>query len=234
MSREAYPLTRGRPRCRSRSARRCSAPAAAAIPISACCGTRELLRKGASGRVLPLEALPDDDLVGAVGGIGAPVVGIEKIEQGEECLRALCAPSRKPPGSRCRRSFRPRSAAPTRWSRCMTAAQAGLPVVDGDGMGRAFPGSADVDLLHLRRSIRRPARSPTTRAMSSCFKKIVDMYWLESFARHVAVDMGAGAGFATRRCEAPSSSRTAVPDTLTQALDDRPNDLECARRSGGT
>src|ERR1700736_1429279 len=51
--------------------------------------TRELLRKGASVEVLPLEALRDDDYIGSVGGIGAPVVGVEKVEEGEECLRAL-------------------------------------------------------------------------------------------------------------------------------------------------
>src|SRR5208282_42395 len=50
---------------------------------------RELLRAGLSVSVLPLEALNDDDYVGSVGGIGAPVVGIEKIKEGEECLRAL-------------------------------------------------------------------------------------------------------------------------------------------------
>ena len=52
---------------------------------------RELLRKGASVEVLPLEAIGDDDFIGSVGGIGAPVVGIEKIKQGQECFRALRA-----------------------------------------------------------------------------------------------------------------------------------------------
>ena len=50
---------------------------------------RELLRKGASVEILPLEAVGDDDLIGSVGGIGAPVVSVEKIKQGQECLRAL-------------------------------------------------------------------------------------------------------------------------------------------------
>src|ERR1700722_9499310 len=52
---------------------------------------RELLRAGHTVDVIPLEALRDDDFVGSVGGIGAPVVGVEKIKQGEECLRALPA-----------------------------------------------------------------------------------------------------------------------------------------------
>ena len=52
---------------------------------------RELIRQGAQVRVLPLDALPDDAWIGECGGIGAPVVGIEKIEEGRECYRAIRA-----------------------------------------------------------------------------------------------------------------------------------------------
>ncbi len=49
---------------------------------------REELRKGRKIPIIPLDELPDDALVVSLGGIGAPVVGVEKIEEGEECLRA--------------------------------------------------------------------------------------------------------------------------------------------------
>ncbi len=52
---------------------------------------REELRKGRKIPIIPLDELPDDALVVSLGGIGAPVVGVEKIEEGEECLRALRA-----------------------------------------------------------------------------------------------------------------------------------------------
>jgi DUF917 family protein len=51
------------------------------------------------------------------------------------------------------------------------------------------------------------------------FKKVVDMFWLERFARHVAVDMGAAAGFATAPMKGDYVKKVAVPGTLTQALD---------------
>ena len=54
-------------------------------------GVRELMRRGASVEVLPLDALPGDAYVGSVGGIGAPVVSIEKLDQGQEYLSALRA-----------------------------------------------------------------------------------------------------------------------------------------------
>ena len=42
------------------------------------------LQQGRRIKVIPIDELPDDALVVSLGGIGAPVVGVEKIEQGEE------------------------------------------------------------------------------------------------------------------------------------------------------
>ena len=50
---------------------------------------REELKKGNKIDVIPLHELSDNALVVSLGGIGAPVVGIEKMEEGEECLRAM-------------------------------------------------------------------------------------------------------------------------------------------------
>ena len=50
------------------------------------------------------------------------------------------------------------------------------------------------------------------------FKHVIDMFWLERFARHVAVDMGAAAGFAIAPMSMEFVRRTAVPGTVTQAL----------------
>ena len=47
---------------------------------------RELIRQGHEVRIIDLDTLPDDAWVGEVGGIGAPVVGVEKIEEGGETL----------------------------------------------------------------------------------------------------------------------------------------------------
>jgi hypothetical protein len=44
------------------------------------------------------------------------------------------------------------------------------------------------------------------------------MYWLERFARTVAVDMGAAAGFAEKPMTGAFVKRYAVPGTVTQAL----------------
>jgi len=56
---------------------------------------REELRRGRAIELIGLDELADDALVVSLGGIDAPVVGIEKIEQGEECLLALRALERE-------------------------------------------------------------------------------------------------------------------------------------------
>ena len=99
---------------------------------------REELKKGRRIPVIPLAELPDDALVVSLGGIGAPVVGVEKIEEGEECLRALRA-IEKELGVKVDALISAEIGGANSMEPMLTAAQAGLPVVDGDGMGRAFP-----------------------------------------------------------------------------------------------
>ena len=56
--------------------------------------TEQLLKSGRTLRLLAFDELRDDDVVVSVGGIGAPVIGIEKIEKGDECYQAMRAVER--------------------------------------------------------------------------------------------------------------------------------------------
>ncbi len=94
--------------------------------------------QGRERRVLPLEALLDDAWVGEVGGIGAPVVGVEKIEEGGECCRAMRAVE-ETAGVKMSALISAEIGGANSMEPIIAAAMAGLPVVDGDGMGRAFP-----------------------------------------------------------------------------------------------
>ena len=100
----------------------------------------------------------------------------------------------------------------------LTAAYAGLPVVDGDGMGRAFP-EMQMSTFFIYGLDPSPGAIADDKGNVVVFKKVVDMFWLERFARHVAVDMGAAAGFATAPMKGAYVKKVAVPGTLTQALE---------------
>jgi len=177
---------------------------------------RELLRKGASVRILPLDALPDDALVGEVGGIGAPVVGIEKIEEGGECYRALRAVE-DVVGARVSATISAEIGGANAMEPIIAAAMAGLPVIDGDGMGRAFP-EVQMTTFFIYGAKAAPAAIADDKGNVVVFKEMVDMFWLERFARDVSVAMGAAAGLAIAPMRMDFIRRTAIPGTVTQAL----------------
>lgn len=178
--------------------------------------SRELYRKGAAVDIVPLGALPDDAWIGEVGGIGAPVVGVEKIEQGEECYRAMRAVEEtagvKMSALICAEIGGANSMEPV-----ITAAQAGLPVIDGDGMGRAFP-EVQMTTFFIYGAASAPAAISDDKGNTVIFRDVQDMYWLERFARDTSVAMGAAAGLAIAPMRMDFVRRTAVPGTMTQAL----------------
>lgn len=178
---------------------------------------REELRRGASVRILPLASLDDEAYIGAVGGIGAPVVGVEKLKEGRECLRALRAVEAAH-GASAVALISEEIGGANALAPIITAAQAGLPVVDGDGMGRAFP-EVQMSSFFIYGQSPAPAAIADDKGNVLVFREIVDMFWLERFARHAAVDMGAGAGFATSLMTGRFLKQTAVPGTVTQAIE---------------
>ncbi|MEL6203693.1 MAG: DUF917 domain-containing protein [Pseudomonadota bacterium] len=177
---------------------------------------REELKKGNRIPVIPLAELPDDALVVSLGGIGAPVVGVEKIEEGEECLRALRALEREL-GVTVDALISAEIGGANSMEPMLTAAQAGLPVVDGDGMGRAFP-----EMQMCTWSIYGHREAPSAMADEKgsivVIRDTPNDLWLERIARHVVVAMGAAAGLATQPMRGAFVKRAAIPGTITQAL----------------
>ena len=179
--------------------------------------TEQLLKAGATLSLLPLECLDDDDLVASVGGIGAPVVGIEKIERGDECLRAMRAAERAT-GGRVTALISSEIGGANSMEPLITGAQSGLPVVDGDGMGRAFPElqMCTYFIYGLKPS---PGAVADEKGNEVVFTGARDMFWLERLSRAVTVDMGATAGYCLPPMDGAFVRRVAVPGTVTQAID---------------
>ena len=177
---------------------------------------REELKKGRRIPVIPLEELDDDALVVSLGGIGAPVVGVEKIEEGEECLRALYALEQEL-DVKVDALISVEIGGANSMEPMLTAAQAGLPVVDGDGMGRAFP-----EMQMCTWSIYGHRECPATMADEKgsivVIRDTPDDVWLERIARSVVVAMGAAAGLASQPMRGSFVKRAAIPNTITQAL----------------
>jgi len=178
--------------------------------------TEQLLKQGRTLRLLPFDDVRDDDIVVSVGGIGAPVVGIEKFEKGDECYQAMRAVER---AARVEATalISGEIGGANSMEPLIAAAQAGLPVVDGDGMGRAFP-ELQMCTFFIYGLQPWPAAVADEKGNHVVFTGTQDMFWLERLSRSVTVDMGGTAGYAFPPMGGAFIRQTAVPRTVTQAI----------------
>jgi DUF917 family protein len=177
--------------------------------------TQTKLNEGYRLRVIGLDELPDDALVVPMGGMGAPTIGMEKIVRGDEGkvgLEALqdylgvkiaaTVPFEVGGGN----SFNP----------MIAACQLGLPMVDADGMGRAFPEIAMISYYF-------DGRAPSPIVMvDSLHRKIiienvVDSRELERTARAMCVQLGGSCTITNAPITMKRLRETCIPGTITLA-----------------
>jgi uncharacterized protein len=134
-----------------------------------------------------LDDLPDDGLLMPCGGIGAPTVSIEKIENGDEGGRLRDEVERQ--WDRPVVAFMAgeiggsNGMIPAVW-----AARCGVPVVDADGMGRAFPEIPQV-AMEIAGISPNPAVMTDERGNLIVFRTI-NGAWSERLERVAAVEFG--------------------------------------------
>jgi DUF917 family protein len=97
-----------------------------------------ILADGRQIALIDLAAVPDDALVAPCGWMGAPTVSEEKLPNGGEAGRGL-AKLEEIKGQRVFAVFPLEIGGSNGLSPLLLAAERGIPVVDCDGMGRAFP-----------------------------------------------------------------------------------------------
>lgn len=176
----------------------------------------EVLRSGHRIRLISPDDLPDDAKVVPLGGIGAPVVGVERIREGQEGLRALRALERHlgftADAIACEEIGGANSMEPL-----IIAALAGLPVVDGDGMGRAFP-----EMQMTTYSIYGHKSTPS--AMSDphgnvvIFEHAVSELWHERMARATMVSQGGSSALALAPMSGAFTREFAIPGSYSKAI----------------
>ena len=175
---------------------------------------KRLLRIHGAVRTVQVEQLSDDDFVVPIGGIGAPSVSVERIQAESELLAALAAIERAT-GRRPTAVWPIEVGGGNSMIPIAAAAIGGIPVVDGDAMGRAFPESQMVT-FHLA------GYGPGTTVMvdhhgNEVISRPVDGAWSERLARAVAVEMGGGATMIDYAYGGAIVRECAIPGTLTLA-----------------
>lgn len=162
----------------------------------------------------PLAELPDDAVVLPVAMMGAPTVMVEKIPSADQVGRAVDVLTRhlglEVTHVACIEAGGVNSLVPV-----AAAAELGLPLVDADGMGRAFPELQQV-LLTLT-GVRATPMAVVDEKGNCAVIDTVDNRWAERLARSVTIDMGCSAMISNYAMDGAAARRGLVPGTLSLA-----------------
>lgn len=173
------------------------------------------VEKKVSVSLMSLSELKPEDLVIPIGFIGAPLAEIEKIPSGRE-FQTMFAILEKRLGKKIDVIMPFEIGGGNAFTPLMVGAQLGLPVLDADTMGRAFPETQmsscylhglSCSLAFLTDSL----GNTVTIEATNCFS-------LEKIARQTAVAMGSSAAFALFPMTGAQAKICTLPKSISKAI----------------
>jgi hypothetical protein len=175
------------------------------------------LAGGASVRLLDVDDLDDDARVAVVSVMGAPLVGQERLVDPDHLVRAVRAME-----AATGRPFDAVMAVEIGGGNALApflvAARTGLPVVDADAMGRAFP-EQQMTSFSIGGLAPAPLAVVDARANAVVVHEAASWRWMERISRAVCTEMGSVAA----TCKCPRTGREvrdwAIAGTVTAALE---------------
>lgn len=172
---------------------------------------QEAIKKHGPVKLVDVAELPDDALVVPVCMMGAPTVMTEKLPQGDELINAFnqleSLLGRKIDAVLCGEAGGVNSTTPF-----VVAAATGLPLVDGDGMGRAYP-----ELQMVTFTMHGVSATPMVLCDDKGNSLVLDTVsnaWTERLARAATVEMGGSALLAFYSMSGAVAKRAVVRGTL--------------------
>ncbi len=176
----------------------------------------QVLREGRQMRIMPLDALPDDAKVVSLGGIGAPLISHERIKEGREGLRCIRALEErlgfKIDAIACEEIGGQNAMEPL-----IVAALADLPVVDCDGMGRAFP-EMQMTTYSIYGHRSTPSVMCDLHGNVVIFDHAVTELWHERLARACVIAQGGASTLASAPMAGVFVKRFAIPHSYSRAI----------------
>ena len=188
-----------------------------------------MLEKGGSVELIDAATLDDKSFVAGCGWIGAPTVSLEKLPTGREALQGL-RKLEEITGRRVDAVFPVEIGGSNGLAALVLALRSGLPVVDCDGMGRAFPESQMV-IFNIRGQPAAPAI--LTDDKGTCVvMHTQDNVAEERLARAVSVTLGGVCHLIEYSATGNQIKRNALHGTISDALAIG-RGLRVARERGG-
>ncbi|MDP1732672.1 MAG: DUF917 domain-containing protein [Devosia sp.] len=173
---------------------------------------QEAIKAHGPVRLVDVDQFPDDALIVPVCMMGAPTVMTEKLPQGDELVTAFRSLEKllghKIDAVLCGEAGGVNSTTPF-----VVAAATGLPLVDGDGMGRAYP-----ELQMVTFTMHGVSATPMVLCDDKGNSLVLDTVsnaWTERLARAATVEMGGSALLAFYSMSGAVAKKAVVRGTLT-------------------
>lgn len=167
-------------------------------------------------RVLRVEDLPDDGLVLPVAMMGAPTVLVEKVPSGKEIETVVRTVERRL-GRPAVALMSAEAGGLNSTIPVVAAAQLSLPLLDADGMGRAFP---EIPMCSM--SLAGVSATPMAVADDKgnlVLLETVDNVWTERLSRTATVEMGGSSIIALYPMSAEEARHSVIPGTMSRAIE---------------
>jgi DUF917 family protein len=170
-------------------------------PYLALLNMRRLYREGATVSLLDPMELADDDPVAVVSNMGAPLVGQERLTDPRHIARAVTL-MEELTGRPFRAVMSLEIGGGNAIQPFMAAALLGLPVVDADTMGRAYP-EAQMTSFAVHDLRMYPLTLVDVRDNAVIVARAASWKWMERLSRRACVEVGSIAS----TCKAPRTGR---------------------------
>lgn len=165
-------------------------------------------------KVINIDELKDDDFVLPVSGMGAPSVLVEKIPSFEQLVNPLKA-YEEAIGKKVTVIMPIEVGGVNSLIPVAVAAMTGLPILDGDAMGRAFP-EAQMVSFHLD-GLKPELVTMADEQGNHVTIRPVNGLWSEKLSRQVTVAMGGSTIVSDYGVDGKQAKKSVIPNTLTLA-----------------
>lgn len=176
---------------------------------------RDTIERHGPVDLLPLEAVADGLNVVACGAMGAPTILIEKMPSGDEIGNALRAYERRI-GRKVDAIIPFEAGGVNSMVPIMLAAEFRLPVIDADGMGRAFP-QLEMETFNVYGVPASPVAVADEQG-NSVIVETADAAKAEFIARGVTIRMGGQSYIVNYGMDGATARRVSVPGTMSLAI----------------
>ena len=174
----------------------------------------QALKEGHDINLIDIKEVPNDAFIVPSAGMGSPAVIVEKIPNGKEIINSFETLSNYL-GKEVYATMPIEAGGLNSTVPLAMGAKREIPIVDGDGMGRAFP-ELQMTTFHVNGITVTPMALADERD-NTVLLKTCDNYWAEWIARDITVRFGGVSWIALYPMSGSQLRRGAIPGTLTLA-----------------